>query len=136
MRRVSAQPLKYAVLAALIAIVATTVAIALALGQHGSRAAALGFSFGISLAPQSALVAMPIGAILGGLRPRMSRWVFVLVAALCTAALGMLFGWWLVGDGHYFPESLAVYVCATWTLAATIVAAFSSGDPEPSGGDS
>ena len=135
MGHVAAQPLRYAVVSAVTAIVATTAAIVIALGQDMPSAAALGVSFGISFAPHSALVAMPMGAILGALRARMGRLLFVLVAALCAAGLGMLLGRWIVGDGNYFPKSLANRICITWTLAALVVAAFARGEPEPKAGE-
>jgi hypothetical protein len=135
MGHVAAQPLRYAVVSAVTAIAATTAAIIIALGQDKPGAAALGFSFGISFAPHSALVAMPVGAILGALRARMGRLLFVLLASLCAAAMGMLLGRWVVGDGNYFPESLASHICITWTLAALVVAAFAGVEPEPKAGE-
>jgi len=127
---VSAQPLNYAVVSGVTAIAATTVASALALSQEVPSAAALGFSFGISFAPHSALVAMPLGVLLSTLRSRMGLLAFMLVALLSAGLLGMLFGWWVVGDGHYFPESMAVYICITWALSAFVVSAFSSPSPD------
>jgi hypothetical protein len=124
------QPLKYAVISAVTAIAATTAAIAVALAQEEPGAAALGFSFGISLAPHSALIAMPLGVIFGTLRPRMNRWTFTLAATLCAGLSGWLLGWWVVGDGHYFPGSVARFICIAWTLAAFAVAIFSEAIPE------
>jgi len=133
--RVSAQPLKYAVISAVTAIAATTAAIAIALAQDEPGAAALGFSFGISFAPHSALVAMPLGVVFGTLRSRMGRLPFAFAATLCAGVSGLLIGWWVVGDAHYFPRTVARFICIAWTLAAFAVAIFSDAEPEPTGRD-
>jgi hypothetical protein len=115
---VSTVPLRYALASAVAAMVATVLGMALHFGIDEPGATLTGAGFGMSFTLYSALLAMPFGLLLGLLRPRVGRSSFLLLATAAGVVSGILFGLWVLGDGHFFSRSVVATMGCTWALVA------------------
>ena len=113
-------------------MVATVAGMTLYVSLEEPEATLVGSGFGISLSHFGALLAMPVGLLLGLLRWRLSRSQFLLVATVAGVASGILFGVWVADDGHFFSRSVVAPMACTWGIAAFGIAAFSSRSPNKS----
>jgi len=120
-------PIRYALLSAVGAGAASIVGVTLHISAQEPKALLLGLSFGFSLAPHSALLALPAGLLLGFLRPRVGRQTFVIVATLAGAVLGGVLGMWLSSTSEFFMQTMAGFLACTWALAACALSFRASG---------
>lgn len=124
--------LRLALASVLAGVVATVLGIAVEFGREGPGAVLVGAGFGISFALYGALFAMPFGLILALLRSRLGRPQFLILAAVAGAAAGILFGLWVLGDGHFFARSIVMIMGCTWTVCAFGTALLSGRSPNTS----
>ena len=124
--------LRYALISAVAACAASVIGVALYVAVEDPRAVLLGVSFGLSLAPHGALLAMPIGLLLGVLRRHSSRALFVMITTVVAMALGAVLGWWIAAGSHFLFQPISVFLGAAWAIVAGIVATMSSRAPDKS----
>ena len=125
----SSLPIRYALLFALAASVATVAGVALYVAVEDPRAVMVGVGFGSSLMPHGALLALPVGVLLGGLRPRVGSRLFMVLAVVLATMVGATVGWWVASDSHMIFQPVSVFLAATWAIAGGFLVALSRRSP-------
>jgi len=128
----SALHLRYALISAVAALVASVIGVAIYVAVEEPKATLLGLSFGMSLAPYGALLALPAGLLLGLLRPRLSRPPFVAIATVVAMALGGVLGRWIASSSHILFQPISVFLASAWAIVACILATIGSRSPNKS----
>ena len=139
--RRSAQPLerpmltlhlRYALISAVAALVASVIGVALYVAVEDPKAVLVGMGFGLSLAPYGALLALPAGLLLGVLRSRIGRATFVVVATVVAMTLGGVLGWWIAAGSHILFQPISLFLAFAWAIVAFILVTIGSRSPNKS----